>query len=46
MENFALAIANWTALSGGATITGALVNMLKSLGNLAGDAANLIGLVA
>ena len=34
MENFATVINNWTALSGGATITGALINMLKSLGNI------------
>ena len=46
MENFAIAITNWNALSSGATITGALINMLKSLGNMAGDVANLIGLIA
>ncbi|WP_168160188.1 hypothetical protein [Corynebacterium sp. HMSC29G08] len=46
MENFATVINNWTALSGGATITGALINMLKSLGSMAGDVANLIGLIA
>lgn len=45
MENFLLAIAGWNALSSGATITGALINILKSAGEISEAASKLLGLL-
>lgn len=49
MENFKTAVANWSALSGNTdsmpTITGTLINMLGSLGKLAGNVKGLLELL-
>ncbi|MGV0393248.1 hypothetical protein [Corynebacterium riegelii] len=49
MENFSNAVANWSALSGNdsatPTITGTLLNMLASLGKLAGNVKGLLELL-
>ena len=49
MENFKTAVANWSALSGNdnatPTITGTLLDMLGSLGKLAGNVKGLLELL-
>lgn len=43
--DFATAISNWATLSSGNTITGALLDALKTLGGLAENAHKLLGLL-
>lgn len=49
MQNYKDAIGNWSALSGNTdsmpTITGTLLNMLASLGKLAGNVKGLLELL-
>ncbi|WP_277099418.1 hypothetical protein [Corynebacterium riegelii] len=48
MQNYKAAIENWASLSGAGettTITGTLLNMLASLGKLAGNVKGLLELL-